>query len=198
MFKATRVDCYPLNVEKPLLVYKELTPDTRSCIIDNLSEKTNYRICVTAVTEEYMINHKIREQKQLPRLILESMPWLPTAHIDAMTSGTDPATDLEWKFKHDRSVACSWKQPKCYGTNRLINQIVCYQEIIGGATVSPMATQIALPPNAKGYKLTTLKVGSKYKIWIEAVVLIKLNIESSSSFENQMQVKALEDSFDYK
>jgi hypothetical protein len=67
-----------LNVEKPLLVYKELTPDSKSCKIDNLSEKTNYRICVTAVTEEYLINHKIKEQKQLPKLILESMPWLPT------------------------------------------------------------------------------------------------------------------------
>lgn len=192
---ATRIDCYPLNVEKPLLVYKELTPDSRSCIIDNLSEKTTYRICVTAVTEEYMINHKIREQKQLPKLILESMPWLPTAHIDATTSGTDAASQLEWKLKHDKSVSCSWKLPKCYGSNRLVNQILCYQELLPGSGLPTMATQISLPANAKSYKLVNLRTGSKYKIWVEAVVLIKLNIDSS---DNLQILKPLDESFDYR
>lgn len=171
-------------------IYKELTPDTRSCIIDNLTEKTCYKISVTAITREYFVSHKIKEIKQLPKLILESMPWLPSAHIEAMTSGTEAATNLEWKLKHDKSVSVTWKPPKVYGTNRLINQILSYQEL--GATVplnsaanvstsTPMATQIALPLSAKGYKLQNLKIGSKYKIWVEAVVVIKLNIESDSA-----------------
>lgn len=158
-------------------IFKELTPDVKSCIIDNLSEKTTYRISVTAITEEYFINHKIKELKQLPKLILESMPWLPSAHIDAMTSGSDPASNIEWKLKHDKSIGITWKQAKVYGTNRLVHQILCYQEL---GLNNSMAVQIPLPISAKGYKLQSLKTGSKYKVWIEAVVLIKLNIDSDT------------------
>jgi hypothetical protein len=114
-----------------------------------------------------------------------------------MTSGTDPATNLEWKLKHDKSISCTWKLPKVYGTNRLINQILCYQELIAGQG-STMATQIALPATAKGYKLVNnLKTGSKYKIWIEAVVLIKLSIESDSQGLNN-GFKMFEDDFDFR
>lgn len=186
---ATRVDCYQLNVEKPLHIFKELTADCKTCIIDNLSEKTCYKITVTAITEEYFNNHKIKELKQLPKLILESMPWLPSSSIEAMTSGTDPATNLEWKVKHDKSIGVSWKPAKVYGTNRLVNQIFCYQEI--GTSYGTMATQIPLPLTARSYKMQNLKIGSKYKIWIEAVVLILLNIDSESHclvrFEDQVK-----------
>lgn len=139
--------------------------------------KTNYRITITGITEEYFASHKIKELKQLPKLILESAPWLPSAYIDGMTSGTDPATNLEWKLKHDKTIGFSWKPPKTYGTNRLVNQILCYQEMGLGTS---MVNQIPLPANTKAYKLLSLKTGSKYKIWIEAVVLIKLNIDSET------------------
>jgi len=175
---AVRVDCYPTNVDKPLHIFKELTPDTTSCIIDNLSEKTNYRISVTAITEEYFSNHKIKEIKQLPKLILESAPWLPSAFVEGMTSGTDPATNIEWKLKHDKSVGVSWKPGKVYGTNKFIHQILCYQELNNNN--NPMASQIPLPINARTYKLINMRIGSKYRIWIETVVLIKLNIESET------------------
>lgn len=158
---ATRVDCYPLSVEKPLHIFKELTPDSKCCIIDNLSEKTTYRITITAVTEEYFYQHKIKEIKKLPKYILESVPWLPSTHIEAMTSGSDPASNIEWKLKHDNSIAISWKQPKCFGTNQLVNQIFCYQEIL--SEINTMAIQTPLQPNAKNYKLANVKAGSKCK-----------------------------------
>lgn len=159
LFKATRVDCYPICTDKPLHVFKELTPDCKTCIIDNLSEKTNYRITITAITEEYFYQHKIKEIRKLPKFILEPVPWLPSAFIEAMTSGSDGATNLEWKLKHDNSILISWKQAKCYGTNQLVNQIICYQEVL--TEYNSMAAQVPLQPNAKSYKLANLKVGSK-------------------------------------
>lgn len=116
---AIRIDCYQLNEEKPIHIYKELTPDAKTCIIDNLSEKSNYKISVTAITEEYFVNHKIKELKQLPRLILDQdMPWLPSASVEAMTSGTDAACQLEWKSKtNDRAINLSWKPAKVYGNH---------------------------------------------------------------------------------
>lgn len=171
-----RLDCYPLNVDMPLHIFKELTPDTKSCIIENLSEKTDYRITITAITEEYLVHHKIKEISQIPKTLLSSFPWLPSAKIDVMTSGTDPATQLRWFLKHDSSISLNWKPPRTYGSNFLVNQILCFQEKDKNAD---MATQIPIQEDAKSYKLTELKIGSKYRIWIEAVVCMKLGIESS-------------------
>jgi hypothetical protein len=176
---ATRVDCFSLNPERPMHVIKELTADAKCCIIDNLSEKTNYKFIISAITEEYLMSHHIRDIKQLPKTLLESMAWLPSASIEGMTAGSDPAHSLEWKFKPDKSISVSWKLPKIYGTNRLINQILCYHE---QSPTNPniMAVQIPLPINASRYKIHNLKTGIRYKIWIEAVVLIKLNIEADT------------------
>ena len=146
-------------MDKPVHIFKELTPDCKSCIIDNLSEKTNYKITITAVTEEYFFQHKIKEIRKLPKFILEPVPWLPSACIEAMTSGTDPAIGLEWKLKHDSSILLTWKPPKCYGTNKLINQVVCYSEILPDS--NPMAMQIPIQSNARTHKITNLKLGSK-------------------------------------
>ncbi len=180
---ATRIDCYPLKTENPIHIFKELTPDTKSCIIENLSEKTKYRITITVITEEYLVYHKIKETSQIPNSSLNSSkPWLPSAQIDVMTAGTEPATQLTWTLKHDNSIFISWKSPRTYGTNCLVNQVLCYQKKNGQGS---MATQIPIQANAIGYKLADLLVGSKYRIWIEAVVSIRLNIESSNTADNE-------------
>lgn len=178
--KAIRIDCHSIDSKKPLNIFKELTPDKKSCIIDNLSEKTRYKITVTAISEEYFINHKIKELKQLPKLVLESMPWLPRASIEAMTSGTDPASGVKCKLTLDSCLDVFWKSARVYGTNKFISQILCYQDI----KEEKMAVQIPLPYNVRNFKLENIKIGSKYKIWVEAVVMIKLNIESDSINES--------------
>ncbi|RMZ93142.1 hypothetical protein BpHYR1_002691, partial [Brachionus plicatilis] len=126
---AIRIDCHSIDSKKSLHLFKELTPDKKSCILDNLSEKSRYKISVTAISEEYFINHKIKELKQLPKLVLESMPWLPSASIEAMTSGTDPASAVKCKLTLDSCLDVCWKSAKVYGTNKFISQILCYQEI---------------------------------------------------------------------
>ena len=123
-----------------------------------------------------MCFHKLNDKKQLSRVFIEpekKTPWLPLAKLEAMTSGTDPASNLEWK--QDNNFRISWKPARVYGSNQLVNQIVCYNEI-----GNKMAVQIPVPGNTKAYKLTNLKLGEKYKIWIEAVVLSKLNRDSES------------------
>jgi hypothetical protein len=176
---AVRVDCHQLNVEKPVHIFKELTADIKTCVVDNLSEKTNYRISVTAITEEYFINHKIKELKQLPRLVLDNAPWLPSASVEAMTSGTDPATSLEWKPKADKSINIHWRLAKAYGTNRIVNQVLCHQELDPNNVTWP-AVRTPLPAAIKAHKLGNVRVGSRYKIWVETVVLIKVNIDAET------------------
>ena len=67
--KATRVDCYPLNVEKPLHIFKELTPDEKSVIIENLKERTEYRITITIITEEYFTYHKDKRDQAVAEAV---------------------------------------------------------------------------------------------------------------------------------
>lgn len=51
------------------------------------------------------------------------------------------------------------------------------------------ATRLPLPANIKSHRLTDLKVGSKYKIWIETAVLIRLNIDSDTMCLIQYDLK---------
>jgi hypothetical protein len=161
-------------------IIKECIPDVNTCIIENLSEKTKYRITVTSITEEYFREHNIKELKQLPKHRLETGPWLPSTFIDVTTSGTDTATAIKPEFTFDNKVNISWKPPKVYGTNHLINQILCYNEI---SCNNKTTSQVVLPSSAANCLVTDMKIGSKYKVWLEAVVSIKTSLDLDTSYK---------------
>jgi hypothetical protein len=163
-------------------IIKECIPDVSTCIIENLSEKTKYRITVTSITEEYFREHNIKELKQLPKHRLESGPWLPSTYIDVTTSGTDAASGIKTEFTFDNKVNVSWKVAKVYGTNHLINQIMCYNEVSCNSN-NQMTSQVVLPSNATNCLVADMKIGSKYKVWIEAVVSIKTNLDLDTGFK---------------
>jgi hypothetical protein len=133
---------------------------------------------VTSITEEYFREHNIKELRQLPKHKLETGPWLPSAYIDVTTSGTDAASAIKPEFTFDNKVKLSWTTPKVYGTNHLINQILCYNEI---SCNNKTATQMVLPTSTAHCLVTDMKIGLKYKIWLEAVVSIKTNIDLDNS-----------------
>lgn len=144
------------------------------CIVENLNEKTKYRINVTTITEEYLVEHNIKDIKQLSKHKLEPISWLPRSSIDVVTAGTDPALNLKFKINHDNSYYLNWKSPKVYGSNILLSQILCYHEL---SSEDQLANQIVLPANVTNCQLNGLKIGSKYKTWIEAVVSVKLSLD---------------------
>ena len=138
-------------------------------------EKTQYRVIVTAITEEYLAKHKIKELNTLLNEKIEPISWLPSSFIDVSTSGTEAASNLQAKITHDGIPTILWKAPKTYGTNILISQIVCYQDL---KSKEKLAYQITLPPGAISCQINNMKIGCKYKIWIEAVVSIKLTLDT--------------------
>jgi hypothetical protein len=82
------------------------------------------------------------------------------------------------------------------GTNYLVNQIVCYQKKEEGS----MANHIPIPADSIGYKLTDLIVGTKYRIWIEAVVCVRLHIDAAENkYSNELNQSGaeLKDKIDY-
>lgn len=49
-----------------------------------------------------------------------------------------------------------------------------------------MANQLPIPADSIGYKLTDLIVGAKYRVWIEAVVCVKLHIDTTDKYSNEL------------
>lgn len=144
--------------------------------MDNLSEKTLYRFVVIHITREYMLEHNVKEVKQLPHPRLESAEWLPSASIDAITSGTDPACELKFTAVQNSIPHLTWKISRVYGTNELISQIVCFTEIDANNVSNKMASQVVVPTQSLSCDFPNMRFGSKYKVWVETVVSIKINI----------------------
>ena len=168
---AQRIDCISMNPEKPLHIFKELQPAIKTCILDNLEDKTEYRLTVTAITENFLNKHpKIRETKLLPKDLTAT---LPKATIEASTSGCDAAYNLSYKMKTEDTLIIKWRRPKTYGSTRLIYQILCYHNTNEVSTI-----QVPLPMKTKTFELQNLNTNNQYKIWVEAVCVVKLNIDS--------------------
>ena len=158
-------------------VFRELSPESNTCVIDKLCEKTKYLITVTALTEEYMIYNKIRDIKQFSKLLLNPVkktPWLSFGQVEAMTSGTDPGKVIDLRLASNRSVEVIWDQVRVYGSNRLVNQVLYYKE------VDNKNVKIQLSKKAHSYRLNNLKIGVKYEVYIMSVVCVKLNINAAT------------------
>lgn len=88
-----RVDAVPVkNTNNNKHTCIELMADATSAVVDGLSEKSEYLMVVTAITEEYFDQlppgHEQRRSRQIPKH--KSVPddaWLPSVSILASTSG---------------------------------------------------------------------------------------------------------------
>ena len=80
--------------------FVEVPADAHSAVVENLLEKTEYLITVTAVTDEYFEElppgHDQKRDRRLPTTAPPSEdPWLPSSSVIASTSGTDAPSDLK-------------------------------------------------------------------------------------------------------
>ena len=98
---AMRVDAVAMKTrERSSHSYVEVSADARSAVVDNLFEKTEYLLSVTAVTEEYFEQlppgHDQKRDRRLPTTMPPAEdPWLPSSSVLASTSGTDAPSELK-------------------------------------------------------------------------------------------------------
>ena len=92
-YPGIRVDAVAMKpTERVKHACVEVMPDATTAVISNLAERTEYRVTVTAVTEEYFdqlpSGHELRRARHLSK---HTQPpedtWLPHASIVASTSG---------------------------------------------------------------------------------------------------------------
>jgi hypothetical protein len=161
----------------------ETVPDAAGAIIDNLKEKTEYLITITAITEEFFdmlpSGHEMKTSRVLPKdQPPPESPWLPTASIIAMTSGTDGPTDIKVIKTTIDSVTLTWKNPVVHGSNRNQGIVVRWAECRLSGKLSNMAYHKNLKADCNEVTIDGLHPGILYKFCVEAIVSVKTTLQS--------------------
>ena len=161
-----------------------VVPDTTTAILDGLSERTEYLVSVTAITEEYFDQLPDGHEQKRTRLLPTDRPpkddeWLPNSSVIAMTSGTEAPTDVRVSRTTPRSVTLTWKPPVVYGSNRLQGTVVRWAEgrLKQGDS---MAHHRTITADTNEAVIEDLLPGIMYKIVVEAVVSVKTTLESDT------------------
>ena len=162
----------------------EIVPDANNVVIENLSEKTEYMVTITAVTNEYFDQlpdgHDLKKRRTLPKHTVPSndSPWCPSSNILITTSGTDPPTELEILSTKLNTITLQWKPAIVYGSNRLQGTIVRWAEArYEDREDGQLARHVHLQADANTMTIEDLQPGLKYKVVVEAIVSVKTVIE---------------------
>ncbi len=167
--KSVRINCNQIDnindTEQPIHIFRELPGDALYHVIENLPERTKFRINVSC-----SISHKCNSSKICGRCRVSREK--SSAEIETTTWGTTPATDLKYKVKTENSVLISWKLAKVFGKNKVNSQVFCYRKANAKfdafSNESTEITRINLDSSKKSYLLSGLKTSSEYIVWIES------------------------------
>ena len=166
----------------------EVAPNATSAKLENLCEKTEYLISVTAVTAEYFDNLPDGHEQKKFRMLSKSIPapedpWLPSSNMIASTSGTEQPTDIRVVKTTPDSVTLGWNPARVLGSNRLLGTVVRWMEVKPGShgnQDTALAHHKTIPAETDGVTIDGLNVGQMYKFVVEAVVSIKTTLDPSN------------------
>ncbi|CAD5112727.1 DgyrCDS1945 [Dimorphilus gyrociliatus] len=195
--QATGVDIICLRVDavalRPIPDHKhsctEVTPDSVEAIVENLAEKTEYLISVTAVTEEYFSNLPSGDPLRVHHAFPKDRPppednWLPKTSMTGTTSGTEPPFDVHAVNITPTSIAVSWKPATVYGSCRLQGTLLRWaiaKNVSGDSEEGEMANYSNMSVDSERATIENLLPGVQYKIVVEAIVSAKNAVSSTSS-----------------
>lgn len=159
----------------------EVPPSASSAVIENLSEKAEYMISITAITEEFFENlaegHEMRQTRSITlKKPPPEDPWLPSSSMIGMTSGTDPPSDLRIIRTNIDSVTVTWSPPVVYGSNRLQGTVLRWTEAKYSKDPA-MAQHRTMDADSNEAQLGDLYPGVLYRLVVEAVVSVKSTID---------------------
>ena len=177
----------------------ELLPDITTVVLENLKERSEYLIAITAMTEEYFHQlpekHPHKKSRHIPKesTVPKDNVWLPSVSMIAMTSGTIPPSNLTITSVCASSVALRWDAPIVHGSNRLQGTIVRWTLLRARRKNEeedevPLASHKTLTPDEQSITIDELVPGSRYKINVEAVVSVKTTIEKEERDE-EMEIR---------
>jgi hypothetical protein len=170
------------------LITVDLPPDATSAVVKGLAEKTEYAVSVTAITSEYFDQlqdgHESKRRRTVPRdKPLPRSNWLPTSTVIAMTSGTDPPTNVRIVKEMPDSIRLAWTPARTYGSNRLLGAVVRWTE--NAATLqnakaaggNDMARYRSLQADCNSITIDGLDPGVSYRFIVEAVISVRMSAD---------------------
>ena len=162
----------------------EVKADATTAILENLCEKSEYMVTVTAITDEFFEQlpegHDLRRTRALPlNKTLPDDSWLPSSSMIAMTSGTDPPSEVRIISTTVNSVTIMWSPPVVYGSNRLTGTVVRWAEgkFSRPSTNDSLAHHKSIVADCNEALIEDLAPGILYKIIVEAIVSVKAAID---------------------
>lgn len=189
-----RIDAVSMNTSQPHHVSYNVIPDAKEAELDNLQEKTDYMLRVTAITDEYFDRlpdrHKLKKIRSLPRetvVASDDSPWLPNSSILAKTAGTEPPANVKVMKSSTSSMTLTWTPPIVYGSNKLTSVIVRWANVKGSRKKEDdlyLASHVNLLPTEDTVNIDGLVPGALYKIVVEAVVSVKTSLQADHPDKN--------------
>ncbi len=186
-FSAIRVDAVAMKAgEQMRHIALEVPADSSHAVIENLNEKSEYMLTVTAITEEFFEQLPEDHDWRRTRSISTNKPppedpWLPSSSMIAMTSGTEAPSDIRIIETSVNSVTIMWSAPVVFGSNRLQGTVVRWAEgkftKLGNNEVN-LAHHKSIVADANEALIDELHPGILYKIVVEAVISVKTAIDS--------------------
>ena len=150
----------------------DLTPDSTEFYLEGLTERTDYRVTVYAITEEYLTEMRYKDVSHLPKRLKSSI-WLPQKSIEFTTAGYESSSNLRFGKATSRGIEVEWDSPKAYGSTRYLRQSLRWQLELGEEK------KMDVGRNATKAFIPGLLVSGFYKISLDSFFSIKLNLEDT-------------------
>ncbi|UJR33951.1 hypothetical protein I4U23_021369 [Adineta vaga] len=173
--KALRVLCEPAssgtNAKENT---SELMPDSTEFILTNLTACTNYNVTLFAITDEYLIENRCRDVKQLPKKLKPS-EWLPYKSFQFQTSGCEPSDQIKVLQANIESIQLEWNLAKVYGSTECLYHVLRYQLEHGG-----QEQKLDLDRNTTKATIPGPLPSGTYKIALDTIFSVKVNLEDET------------------
>ncbi len=161
----------------------DLTPDSTEFILTNLIERTDYKVTVYGITEEYLEENRYRDVSQLPKNLKQS-DWLPNKNLQFKTSGCEPVERINIRQETMESIQLDWKLPKFYGSTQHIGQILRWKLEHGGEEQSR-----ELDRNVTNATIPGPLPSGLYKICLDSIFSVKINLEDNNDETTRKEIR---------
>ncbi|CAF4544485.1 unnamed protein product, partial [Rotaria sp. Silwood1] len=181
---ALRVQCEPLSSETNAReISIDLQPDSTEFILSNLIERTTYNATIYAITEEYLNENHCHDVAHLPKKLKPS-DWLSKNSLSFITSGCEPASQINICQATTEAIQLKWILPKVYGSTKYINQILHWKLEHDGEEHS-----VELDENVTQHTIHGRLPSGLYKISLDSIFSVKINLEDDNDETSRKEIR---------
>ena len=169
--KAIRVQCESISsATYTKEISFDIQPDLTDFILTNLTERTDYKVTIYGLTQEYLHENKCPKFEQLPKKLKPS-DWLPSKSFEFKTSGYESVSVLNIHQATTESIQLDWRLPKVYGSTKYVGQVLRWK-LEHGSEEQRILDRTAVSATIAGPIPSGL-----YTIFLDSIFSVRVNLE---------------------